>query len=156
MLAAAGLERLRFFLRRDGRLLDDPRFPRVADAQTSVPPGLFATPLEPEEMLPCVGQAAIGLEIRENDERLEKICAKLNHFNTRQCVTAERTFLKAMGGGCQLAVAAYAEVLGHQIRMRAVSFLGDQPRRAEARRAVSEAAQLGEQLATELGGKSNP
>ena len=47
-------------------------------------------------------------------------------------------------------MAAYAEVLGHQIRLRAISFVGDIVRRGEARRVVKEAAALGEQLAAEL------
>jgi porphobilinogen deaminase len=55
-----------------------------------------------------------------------------------------------MGGGCQAAVAAYAELLGHELRMRAVSFLGEKAQRAEARRGVQEAVLLGEQLAAEL------
>lgn len=136
ILAAAGLERLHLTIHSDGRLAGD-----------GVPNGLRATPIELDEMLPCVGQAALGIEIRENDPRLEKICARLNHTETRQCVTAERAFLQAMGGGCQLAVAAYAETIGDQIRMRVVSFLGGTIKRAEARRAVNEPMELGEDLA---------
>lgn len=139
ILAAAGFERLHFQIKPDGRLLGD-----------AVPDGLLAVALEPEVMLPCVGQGAIGIEIRENDERIMAICERLNHFNTQQCVTAERAFLAAMGGGCQSPVGAYAEVLGHQIRMRAVSFQNGPARRAEARRVVKEAVELGQQLAAEL------
>ena len=73
-------------------------------------------------MLPCVGQGAIGIEIRADDERIGEICERLNHFNTFQCVTAERAFLRAMGGGCQSPVAAYAEIIGSKMDMRAVSF----------------------------------
>ena len=107
ILAAAGLARLGFVIFPDGRLQGD-----------DVPEGLLASPIEPEEMLPCVGQAAIGIEIREADARLEKICATLDHFPTRQAVTAERSFLNTMGGGCQSAVAAYAELLGHELAIR--------------------------------------
>ena len=81
-----------------------------------MPDGLLATVLDTEVMLPCVGQGAVGIEIRENDERIAAICERLNHFNTRQCVIAERAFLAAMGGGCQSPVAAYAEVAGHSSR----------------------------------------
>lgn len=139
ILAAAGLARLGFVIFSDGRLQGQ-----------DVPDGLLAAPIEVEEMLPCVGQAAIGIEVREADERLDKICDALDHFPTRHAVTAERAFLRAMGGGCQAAVAAHAELLGHELRMRAVSFLGGQPKRSEARRGVLEAAQLGEQLAAQL------
>ena len=101
-------------------------------------------------MLPCVGQGAIGIESRAEDERIAAICERLNHFNTQQSVTAERAFLAAMGGGCQSPVAAYAEVSGDQLRMRALSFANGLVRRAESKRSIKEPAQLGEQLAAEL------
>ena len=144
ILAAAGLERLHFQISADGKLSD------TFNTPSTVPAGLRATFLEPEEMLPCVGQAALGIEIRENDARLETICARLNEFETQQCVTAERAFLRAMGGGCQLAVAAYAEIVDGEMRMRAVSFLGQKVQRGEARRKIQEATELGQQLAAEL------
>lgn len=139
VLAAAGLARLDFVISADGRLTGD-----------AVPDGLLVTVLEPEVMLPCVGQGAIGIEIRENDERITTICERLNHFNTQQCVIAERAFLHAMGGGCQSPVGAYAEFVGNQIRMRAVSFRDGKVRRGEAKRAAKEAVALGESLAAEL------
>jgi hydroxymethylbilane synthase len=140
VLACAGLERLSFRVAPEGHLQGD-----------TVPDGLLAAVLEPELMLPCVGQGALGIEIREGDERVAVICERLNHFNTRQCVTAERAFLRAMGGGCQSPIAAYAEVVGHHIRLRAVSFRDRAVRRGEARRDLQEPVALGEQLAAELG-----
>jgi len=139
VLAAAGLERLNFRVSPEGQLQGD-----------AVPDGLLATVLEPEIMLPCVGQGALGIEIRQGDERVAVICERLNHFNTRQCVTAERAFLRAMGGGCQSPIAAYAEVVGSQIRLRAASFRDQAVRRGEARRELQEPVALGEQLAAEL------
>jgi hydroxymethylbilane synthase len=139
MLAAAGLERLNFRVTPEGRLQGD-----------AVPDGLLATVLEPELMLPCAGQGALGIEVREADERVAVICERLNHFNTHQCVTAERAFLRAMGGGCQSPIAAYAEVVGNQIRLRAVSFRDGGVRRGEARGALQEPVALGEHLAAEL------
>ena len=131
VLAAAGLERLHFHAAADGRLQGE-----------AVPPGLLATVLEPEIMLPCVGQGALGIETRGQDERIAEICARLDHAATRHCVTAERAFLAGMGGGCQSPVAAYAEILGNQIRLRAISFRGAEPRQAEARRPLEEAVEL--------------
>ena len=52
-----------------------------------------------ETMLPAVGQGALGLEIRDNDEVLKKILTKLNHEPTQREVTAERSYLRALGGG---------------------------------------------------------
>jgi hydroxymethylbilane synthase len=139
VLALAGISRLNFTLAPDGKLHGE-----------AVPEGLLATVLDVDVMLPCVGQAAIGIEIRANDERIAKICARLNHVNTFQAVTAERAFLHGMGGGCQSPVAAYARIAGEKITMRAVSFRDGPARRAEGKRPVKEAAQLGGQLAAEL------
>jgi hydroxymethylbilane synthase len=139
ILAAAGLERLRIQISPIGQLEGE-----------GVPPGLAATPLSVKDMLPCVGQAAIGIEIRENDPRLEALCTKLNHVETLACVTAERSFLSAMGGGCHLAVAAYAQFVGDDLVLRGVSFLVGNPRRGEAREKAEQAHALGERLAASL------
>jgi hydroxymethylbilane synthase len=140
VLALAGLSRLNFRITPEGRLEGD-----------AVPDGLLATFLDVEVMLPCVGQAAIGIEIRAHDERVATICERLNHFNTFQCVTAERAFLHAMGGGCASPVAAYTEVVGDHIQMRVASFIGGTCRRAEGRRSLKEPAKLGQALAAESG-----
>ncbi len=139
MLAAAGIARLNFKITPAGKLEGD-----------AVPDGLLATILETDVMLPAVGQAAIGIEIRADDERIAKICERLNHFNTMQCVTAERAFLAAMGGGCASPVAAYAEVVGDKIEMKVISFVGGTRKCAKGKRNVKEPETLGQQLAAEL------
>jgi hydroxymethylbilane synthase len=139
VLAAAGLERLNFQITPDGALTGQ-----------GVPEGLLATLLDFDVMLPCVGQAALGLETRADDQRMAAICAGLNHLPTHQCVLAERSFLSAMGGGCQSPVGAYAEIIGGQIRMRAVSFRDEKVKRGERKRPINEAAELGRQLAADL------
>ena len=139
VLALAGISRLNFQVTPEGQLQGD-----------AVPDGLLATILDTDVMLPCVGQGAIGIEVRAEDERIATICERLNHYNTMQCVKAERAFLAGMGGGCQSPVAAYAEVAGDQVRMRALSFASGPVRRAEAKRPLKDAVELGEQLAAEL------
>jgi porphobilinogen deaminase len=57
-----------------------------------------------------------------------------------------------MGGGCQSPVAAYAQVVGSQIELRALSFASGPMRQARAKRPIQEAAELGQQLAVELKG----
>ena len=141
VLALAGMSRLNFSVTPEGRLEGD-----------AVPDGLLATILDLDIMLPCVDQGAIGIEIRENDERIATICERLNHYNTFQCVTAERAFLAGMGGGCQSPVAAYAEVSGEKLRMRALSFTTGPLRRSEGARPLSDPIGLGEALAQELKG----
>jgi hydroxymethylbilane synthase len=139
VLALAGLTRLNFKIQSDGKLLGD-----------DVPDGLLAILLDLDLMLPCVGQGAIGLEIREQDERIEAICRALNHAETFHAVTAERAFLQAMGGGCLSPVAAYGEVHGNIISLRAVSFRDGSEKRGAGERPVSEAAALGAALAEQL------
>ena len=109
-----------------------------------------AQPLSLNEMLPCVGQAAIGIEIRADDPETAAICAKLNDPITFACVTAERAFLKGMGGGCQVPVAAYAEARDQQLHIRAASFYAKPPRRGELTGSITEAESLGRQLAAQL------
>jgi len=139
ILALAGLTRLKFKLNANGTIRGD-----------AVPEGLLATVLDLEEMLPCVGQGAIGIEIRADDERTAKICQRLNHANTFHAVTAERAFLRGMGGGCQSPVGAYADISGDKISLRAISFRDGTVKRAQANRPIAEAALLGEQMAEEL------
>lgn len=140
VLAAAGIGRLNFKITPEGRLVGD-----------DVPEGMLAVVLNVADMLPCVGQGAIGLETREGDERVMKIVSGLNDLHTFQCVTAERALLRGMGGGCQTPIGAYAEVVGEKsIYLRAVSFMEATVKRAEGKRPFAEAAALGKELATRL------
>jgi hydroxymethylbilane synthase len=139
ILALAGMKRLNFGINDDGTISGD-----------AVPAGMLATVLELEEMLPCVGQGAIGIETRADDERIAKICERLNHFDTFQAVTAERAFLRGMGGGCQSPVGAHAEIAGDKISLRAISFRDETVKRGAGKRLIAEAALLGEQIAAEL------
>jgi len=139
ILALAGISRLNYSVSADGRLHGE-----------GVPAGLLASILDVETMLPCVGQGAIGIEVRKQDERIAAICTCLNHADTQHCVIAERSFLAAMGGGCQSPVAAYAEVVGESIRMRALSFASGPMRRTEGSRPIKQAAELGVELAARL------
>ena len=140
VLAVAGIERLHFSVSPTGALHGE-----------GVPPGLLAVYLSTDEMLPCVGQGALGLEIRAGDARAAHLCEGLNDISTFHCVTAERAFLHAMGGGCLSPVAAYAEMLGGQLHVRALSFRGEKLQRAEIRGAVQDAVSLGKELAARFG-----
>jgi hydroxymethylbilane synthase len=139
VLALAGMKRLNFDINADGTIKGD-----------AVPDGLLATVLSLDEMLPCVGQGAIGIEIRADDERIAKIVERLNHFNTFHAVTAERAFLRGMGGGCQSPVGAHAEISGDKISLKAISFRDETVKRGEGKKLIAEAAALGEQIAAEL------
>jgi hydroxymethylbilane synthase len=61
------------------------------------------------QMIPQVGQGAVAVECRADDERSRQIAAALDHAPTRMCVEAERAFLAKLGSGCALPVGAYAQ-----------------------------------------------
>lgn len=146
VLAAAGLHRLRFVIAKDGTLAS----PEDADRNTEVPPNLSVSYLPVNEMLPCVGQGAIGIEGRCHDETMSSVFAHLNHPETLACVEAERSFLRAMGGGCLSPVAALGEFVKSQLRLRAISFRDAAVRRTERLGAVENAAQLGIDAANDV------
>jgi hydroxymethylbilane synthase len=64
--------------------------------------------LEPHDMLPQVGQGALAIECRRGDDDVVAAVAVLDHGPSRRAVDAERGFLAALGGGCDLPVAAHA------------------------------------------------
>jgi hydroxymethylbilane synthase len=149
ILAAAGLHRLGFEINAEGFLIDHrPAATRPLSSTGRAPLG--AAYLASDEMLPCVGQAAIGIESRTADERLVPILRALDDPETHFCVAAERAFLTGMGGGCQLAVAAYARVEAGRLILHAVSFLGPKPQRGEIAGPPAEALRLGQDLAKQL------
>jgi hydroxymethylbilane synthase len=68
-----------------------------------------------EIMLPSVGQGVLGIEMRNDDTNTRNAASFINHPQTWREVTAERAFLKKLGGGCQLPVAAYAVKKEHTL-----------------------------------------
>lgn len=76
--------------------------------------------ISPEQMLPAVGQGAIAIETRAEDQSTIDLVAALDHPATRIACTAERALLRAFGGGCQLPIAAHAVVYGEELRLDAL------------------------------------
>lgn len=64
--------------------------------------------LDAPQWLPAAGQGAIAIEIREDDIEMGEIVSHLDHQQTRIAVTAERSFLSALEGGCQVPIGALA------------------------------------------------
>jgi len=67
-----------------------------------------------ELSIPAVGQGALGIECRKDDADVRKLLSLYNDEMTETTVTAERSFLKRLNGGCQIPIGAYAEVIGEQ------------------------------------------
>ncbi|MBI5664229.1 MAG: hydroxymethylbilane synthase [Nitrospirae bacterium] len=68
-----------------------------------------------EVSLPAIGQGAVGIECRVDDAFINGLLKKLNHEETSVCVRAERAFLKKLEGGCQVPIAAYAQLKNGRI-----------------------------------------
>src|SRR5687767_9532648 len=60
------------------------------------------------EMVPAVGQGAIAIETRSDNELATEATSALDHEETRLCCLAERAFLRSLGGGCQFPIAGHA------------------------------------------------
>jgi hydroxymethylbilane synthase len=108
--------------------------------------------LATQEMLPAVGQGALGIEVRADDESTTSIVAKLDHKFTRLACLAERSLLRALGGGCLLPIAAHAVVRDKRIRLEGL--VADREGRQIVRRRLNgpltEPEELGIRLADEL------
>ncbi len=71
--------------------------------------------LPAEEFLPAIGQGALGLELRQDNDRVYDILRSLNHEATEMTVRAERAFLKELEGGCQVPIAAHCRLEGEVV-----------------------------------------
>jgi hydroxymethylbilane synthase len=105
-----------------------------------------------EIVLPAPGQGAMALETRADDGPPRHIAAELNHPPTHAAVTAERTLLAALQGGCLAPVAALGRVDGDRLTLVGRVLSCDGTRRIEAADAatIAEAAALGRQVADAL------
>ena len=74
--------------------------------------------LSPDQILPAIGQGAIGLEKRRDDEEVQKLLLFLNHEPTEVTVRAERAFLKELEGGCQVPIAAHGLLDGDRLILK--------------------------------------
>ena len=69
------------------------------------------------EMLPAVGQGAVAIETRSDNEFAVEATRMLDHHETRLSCLAERSFLRSLGGGCQFPIAAHAIVEGDSLKL---------------------------------------
>lgn len=76
--------------------------------------------LSPEDCIPAVGQGALAIECRADDQELIDELSKLSDRDTWVAVEAERAFLAAMDGGCQVPIAGHATISGDKITMTAL------------------------------------
>ncbi|HNZ65553.1 MAG TPA: hydroxymethylbilane synthase [Smithella sp.] len=102
-----------------------------------------------ETMLPAVGQGALGLQIRSNDVELAKACVSLNDATTAVEVAAERAFLRALGGGCRLPIAALGKLDGQMLTLEGMVAApnGSTMIREKINGTINDAEEMGKKLA---------
>jgi hydroxymethylbilane synthase len=108
--------------------------------------------LEPEECLPSIGQGAVGIEVRSDDDAVKKLLAPLADADTTHRISAERALNKALNGGCQVPIAGFALLDNGEIYLRGLVGEPDGSvlLRAEIRGPVAQAASLGVRVAEDL------
>ena len=108
--------------------------------------------LEPEDSLPAAGQGALGIEIRNDRNDLREWLAPLACSRTTACVVAERAVSRALGGSCQVPLAAYAELNGNSLTLRALVASPDGTRVIRSQHAgpAEQAQSIGQAAAQEL------
>ena len=106
----------------------------------------------PDVCTPAVGQGAIAVQCRAKDAEAAEVLARLDHAETRNAIIAERALLKAVQGGCQVPLGAWARMERDQMVMEACvcSVDGTQCIRQRATASPEEAAALGERMANLL------
>jgi hydroxymethylbilane synthase len=114
--------------------------------------------LAPEEMLPAVGQGAIGIECRADDAASLALLAAIDHSASSACVQAERALLAALDGSCHTPIAGHAEIAAARLHLRALIARPDGSAclRAERVGPPGDAERLGQDAGAELRARAGP
>lgn len=120
--------------------------------------GEVTSPIEVDDMLPAVGQGAIGITCRADDERAVEYLTALNDAETVSRVTAERALLEVLDGSCRTPIAALATIDGDQLYLRGLVAKpdGSEILETERRGNVADAAALGRDAGEELKDRAGP
>jgi hydroxymethylbilane synthase len=108
--------------------------------------------LAPEISLPAIGQGALGIEGRRDDQFVRSLLSGLEHAPTRTMVRAERALLHRLQGGCQVPIAAHATLAGSDVTLEGLvaSVDGKEIIRDRVRGTVTDPESIGIQLAERL------
>ena len=108
--------------------------------------------LQPGTCVPAPGQGIIAVEVREDDEKATSVVNTINDGAAAAALTAERTVVTRLGGGCQMPIGAYAAESAGMLALIAIviSVDGSRTARAEVRGPLADAAGLGARAADDL------
>jgi len=114
--------------------------------------------LAPETILPAVGQGALAVEIRADDDPVRTLLASLHDPASAACVNAERAMLAALDGSCRTPIAGLAVISRDRIFLRALLLSpdGEAERRASGDAPVTDAVKLGDAIGEELRNDAGP
>lgn len=107
---------------------------------------------EPDYFVSACGQGAIAVEIRDNDDTIDAIVKTLHCEESYQQITAERSFLNELEGGCQIPIGAYANIDGDDMHLLGLVAMpdGSQELRAELSGKACDAETIGRKLAQQM------
>lgn len=103
----------------------------------------------PNVVLPAVGQGALAVTGRQDDQTTRTLVRAITHLNTRRAVLAERALLSELGGGCHVPIAAHSQVTGRQIHLEGLVVAPDG--KTSVRDSITGSAKDAEALGTQLG-----
>jgi hydroxymethylbilane synthase len=108
--------------------------------------------LEIDTFLPAIGQGAIGVQCRQEDQEMLDLLTPLNHFPTYHAVTAERAFMKSLNGSCRTPMAAHAFLDGDTLIFKGMlsDSQGNQMEHISLTGPVSKATWVGEAAAQKI------
>jgi len=108
--------------------------------------------IDTDDSLPAIGQGAIGIECRGDDERVNALLSPLHHTDTAVCVAAERAMNARLEGGCQVPIGGHARLDGDSLYLRGLvgTVDGSEIVRADIRGPREQAEALGRGVAEEL------
>lgn len=103
-------------------------------------------------MLPAIGQGALAIETRDDDDSTLRLIAPLDHRETRLAVESERAFLARLEGGCQVPIAGRAKIVGDELELTGLvaEVDGSVILRETIRGRVDQSEKLGVELANRL------
>ena len=108
--------------------------------------------IPPEISVPAIGQGALGIETRMGDKEIEERIRFLNDPPSAVAISAERAFLKKLGGGCQVPIAAFGQIVGSTLQIDGMvgTIDGKKLIRHHIEGSIEEAESLGIELANIL------
>ena len=111
-----------------------------------------------DQMLPAIGQGAIALQCKKDDQKTLNILKSINDKETYHCIQAERALLEAIGGDCDTAIGGLAKLSNDEISLKSQLFSNDGKKKFEFQSSghFSEAKEIGYKVGNELLKKAGP